>query len=60
MNSFYELLRQHTPAVFNPRVTPDPTESERLAVKLQEATQRLNERLEKSLARRERRLQAQA
>lgn len=55
MNLFHSLLKPHVPPVFNPRVTPDPTESERLEAKLHEASRRLNERFEKTLLRRAKR-----
>ena len=55
MNPFHGLLSRHAPVTFNPKVTPDPTESERLEAKLHEATQRLNERIEKAMMRRSRR-----
>lgn len=41
MLRFDGFLRNLTPEVFNPKVTPDPSESERLEAKLQEAMQRL-------------------
>lgn len=46
MNPFYSLLRDQSPPVFNPKVTPDPSETERLEAKLREATQRLRQRFE--------------
>ncbi len=46
MNSFYSFVRDQTPAVFCPKVTPDPSESERLATKFRDANQRLRERFE--------------
>jgi hypothetical protein len=35
------FFRDHTPEIFTPRVTPDPSVSERLEAKLHEATRRL-------------------
>ena len=60
MNAFHNLLNPKLPAVFNPRVTPDPTESERLEAKVQEATRQLRERLNKGLIRRSHRIQLHA
>jgi hypothetical protein len=60
MNSFQSLLNPRMPVVFNPKVTPDPTESERLEAKLNAAMQQLRERLEKGLIRRSRRMPLQA
>lgn len=56
MNPVHGLLKTHTPVIFNPKVTPDPTEWERLEARLQEATRRLNERIEKAMMRRARRI----
>jgi len=55
LNIFQNFLKPGTP-VFNPKVTPDPTEWERLEVKLDEARRQLNMRLEKSAMRRSRRI----
>ncbi|MGC3981511.1 MAG: hypothetical protein QM808_09645 [Steroidobacteraceae bacterium] len=54
MMSFYGLLQDRNPAVFNPKVTPDPTDSERLEAKLRDATQRMRDRFDESFARRAR------
>ncbi len=36
-----QLLKSKGPYVFNPRVTPDPLEAERLEAKLRDAAERL-------------------
>ncbi len=51
MLRFDGFLRNPTPEVFNPKVTPDPSESERLEAKLQEAIQRLRNSFGKNYVR---------
>lgn len=44
MNPFHGfLLKPHRPALFTPKVTPDPSDSEKLEAKLQEAVKQLTQ-----------------
>lgn len=52
MHWFDDLLKDLSPPTFNPKVTPDPTESERLAAKLREAHELLRAGFKRNLARR--------
>lgn len=51
MLRFDGFLKNPTPEVFNPRVTPDPSESERLEAKLHDAMQRMRNSLGKNYGR---------
>lgn len=52
MHWFDDLLKDLSPPTFNPKVMPDPTESERLAAKLREAHELLRAGFKRNLARR--------
>jgi hypothetical protein len=54
MQLFFSL-RVRSPSVFSPKVTPDPSDTERLEARLREAAERLANRYDRDFLRRARR-----